>query len=75
MTATAARIRDVVTEEPLYNDIKLEVLRLVWGLDELKQYVCGGVYTHCDDVRQVSPTSVVAGSLLTLPGLVVPIHT
>ena len=27
----------------------------------------GGVYMHCEDVRQVSPTSVVAGSLLTLP--------
>ena len=35
----------------------------------------GGVYTHCEEVRQVSPTSVVAGSLLTLPGFVVSIHT
>lgn len=42
MTATAARIHDVVTEEPLYKDIKLKVRRQVWGLDELKQYVCGG---------------------------------
>lgn len=46
MTATAARIRDVVTEEPPYNDIKLKVHRQVWGLDELKQYVCGGVSTR-----------------------------
>ena len=37
MTATAARIHDVVTEEPLYKDIKLKVRRQVWGLDELKQ--------------------------------------
>ena len=44
MTATAARIRDVVIEELLYNDIKLKVRRQVWGLDELKQYVCGGVW-------------------------------
>ena len=42
MTATAARIHDVATEEPPYNDIKLKMRRQVWGLDELKQYVCGG---------------------------------
>lgn len=75
MTATAARIHDVVIEELLYNDIKLKVRRQVWGLDELKQYVCGGVYVHCADVRQVSPTSVVARALPTLLGHVVPIYT
>ena len=49
--------------------------RQVWGLDELKQYVCGGVYTHCADARQVSPTSVVVRALPTLLEHMVPIYT